>query len=140
MADIDLSHRYDDIIHLPHHVSPTRPRMSVADRAAQFSPFAALTGYDAAVKETARLTDEQIELDENSKTILNEKLQMILERLGEQIEVQITYFRPDSRKSGGAYVTATGVVKKIDTYERSVMMADGTKILIDRIYEIDGAV
>ena len=140
MADIDLSHRYDDIIHLPHHVSPTRPRMSVADRAAQFSPFAALTGYDAAVKETARLTDEQIELDENSKTILNEKLQMILERLGEQIEVQITYFRPDSRKSGGAYVTATGVVKKIDTYERSVIMADGTKILIDRIYEIDGAV
>lgn len=129
---------YEDIIDLPHHVSSTRNRMSMIDRAAQFSPFAALTGHSEAVKETERLTDEQIELDENRKTILNEKLQMILEKLKEHPEITFTFFRPDSRKSGGEYVEISGVVKKIDEIERCVRLIDGTKIFIDDIYEIQG--
>ena len=130
--------KYDDIINLPHHTSPKRPRMSMIDRAAQFSPFAALTGYDAAVKETARLTDRRIELDEYSKAALDERLQLIQEHLKEFPEVTITYFQPDERKDGGAYLTVTGAVKKIDTYEKCVVMIDKQKIPIDEIFEIDG--
>ena len=129
---------YDDIINLPHHVSSSRPHMSTLDRAAQFSPFAALTGYDAAVKETARLTDERIEPDEGTKVAMNERLLMIQEQLDDQSQVSITYFQPDNRKDGGAYIVATGCVKKLDEYERSVVMMDGTKIPIDDIIEIDG--
>lgn len=127
---------YEDIIDLSHHVSPTRNKMSMIDRAAQFSPFAALTGHDAAIKETARLTEQKTELDENEKTILNEKLQMIAEKIKEHPEVTITYFQPDCRKTGGKYVEVTGFVKKIDEYERCVRMQDGKKISIDEIYEI----
>lgn len=127
---------YEDIIDLPHHVSPNRNRMSMIDRAAQFSPFAALTGHDAAVKETARLTKEKIELDENAKTVLNEKLQMIAENLNAQSEITIIYFKPDERKSGGEYVEFRGAAKKIDEYERVIRMMDGTKISVDEIYEI----
>jgi hypothetical protein len=112
--------------------------MSTLDRAAQFSPFAALTGYDAAVKETARLTDERIEPDEGTKVAMNERLLMIQEQLDDQSQVSITYFQPDNRKDGGAYIVATGCVKKLDEYERSVVMMDGTKIPIDDIIEIDG--
>ena len=129
---------YDDIINLPHHVSSSRPRMSSIDRAAQFSPFAALTGYDNAVKETARLTEERIELDESRKAALNERLCIIQDTLVEQPTVIITYFQPDKKKSGGAYVTATGSVKKIDEYVRTVVMHDTTKIPIDEIISIDG--
>lgn len=138
MNSINRTHKYDDIINLPHHVSSTRAKMPISDRAAQFSPFAALTGYDAAVKETARLTDERIELDESSKTILNEKLQIIMERIQERPEITVTYFLPDEKKAGGAYANVTGCVKKIDEYERTVVMTDGTKIPIDHIYEIAG--
>lgn len=127
---------YEDIIDLSHHVSPTRNKMSMIDRAAQFSPFAALTGHDAAIKETARLTEQKTELDENEKTILNEKLQMIAEKIKEHPEVTLTYFQPDCRKTGGKYVEVTGFVKKIDEYERCVRMQDGKKISIDEIYEI----
>ena len=130
--------KYDDIINLPHHTSPKRPRMSMIDRAAQFSPFAALTGYDAAVKETARLTDRRIELDEYSKAALDERLQLIQEHLKEYPEVTITYFQPDERKDGGAYLSVTGSVKKIDTYEKCIVMMDKQKILIDEIFAIDG--
>jgi len=105
---------YDDIINLPHHVSVTRPHMTAVDRAAQFSPFAALTGYDAAIRETARLTDERVELDEYIKDALNKRLQIIAERMKEQPEITITYFQPDTKKSGGANITDTGTVKKID--------------------------
>lgn len=129
---------YDDIINLPHHVSASRPRMSALDRAAQFSPFAALTGYDDAVKETARLTDERIELDESSKAALNERLLMIQGQLNDQPQVSIIYFQPDDKKAGGTYITATGCVKKIDEYERTAAMKDGTKISIDDIIKIDG--
>lgn len=129
---------YDDIINLPHHVSASRPRMSALDRAAQFSPFAALTGYDDAVKETARLTDERVELDESSKAALNERLLMIQGQLDDQPQVSIIYFQPDDKKAGGTYITATGCVKKIDEYERTAVMKDGTKISIDDIIKIDG--
>ena len=132
---------YDDIINLPHHVSVTRPQMSVSDRAAQFSPFAALTGYDAAIKETARLTDERVKLDEYMKDVLSERLQILADRIREQHpEIVITYFQPDAKKEGGAYVTAVGTVKKIDEYERIVVMTDGTLIPIDEIISIDGQI
>jgi hypothetical protein len=132
--------QYNDIIDLPHHQSATRPHMTLHDRAAQFSPFAALTGYDDAVKETARLTDNKEELDEYRKEELNERLSMIYDTLDEQPEVSVTYFLPDKKKSGGAYVTVTGSVKKIDEYEHLVIMRDGTKIPIDDIYEISSVI
>ena len=106
------------------------------DRAAQFSPFAALTGYDAAIKETARLTDQKIELDDYEKEEINGKIQHIAEHLGEDFEVVITYFQPDGKKAGGAYVDALGVVKKIDEYERMIVFREGRKVSIDDILEI----
>ena len=108
---------YEDIVDLPHHVSRKHPQPTMADRAARFAPFAAITGYEEMVLEEARITDDRIELDENSKAALNEKLNMILEFIDEQPEVSITYFEPDKRKAGGAYVTVTGTVKRIDEYE-----------------------
>jgi hypothetical protein len=129
---------YDDIINLPHHTSASRPHMSVYDRAAQFSPFAALTGYDAAITETARLTNEKIELDEYNKADLSERLCMIQDLKDERPEVSITYFMPDKKKSGGEYITVAGCVRKIDEHERTVIMQDATKIPIDDILEIDG--
>lgn len=121
---------YEDIIHLPHHVSKKHPQMSMQDRAAQFSPFAALTGYDAAVEETARLTDRRIELDEYEAQHLDEQIQKIVEQLQEHPEVSITYFLPDARKDGGEYITVTGSVKKIENYERRIILTDGTSIPI----------
>ncbi|MEG2021922.1 MAG: hypothetical protein RR087_09100 [Oscillospiraceae bacterium] len=129
---------YDDIINLPHHVSTAHPQMSILDRAAQFSPFAALTGYDDAVKETARLTDTKIELDEYEKTILNERLRLVTDCIEEYPEITITYYKPDSRKNGGAYITVTGCVKKIDDFEKTVYMTDGMVISIEEIFEIEG--
>lgn len=136
MLSQESEHRYDDIINLPHHQSATRAHMSNHDRAAQFSPFAALTGYDDAVKETARLTNVKINLDEYEKEALNVRLSIIQDMLDEQPEVSVTYFLPDKKKAGGAYVTATGSVKKIDEYEHLVIMRDGTKIPIDDIADI----
>lgn len=131
---------YDDIIYLPHHVSMNRPHMAAIDRAAQFSPFAALTGHGAAIKETARLTDERVELDEYIKDALSERLQILAGRLKEKHEIAITYFQPDTKKCGGAYVTAISVVKKIDEYERVVVMSDCTVIPIHEIISIDGEI
>ena len=130
--------RYDDIINHPHHQSATRPHMSNHDRAAQFSPFAALTGYEDAVAEAARLTDTKIELHEYAKGAINERLNAIQDTLDEQPEVSITYYLPDKKKSGGVYVTVTGCVKKVDEYEHIVVMRDGTNVPIDDISEIDG--
>lgn len=132
--------KYDDIIHLPHHVSKTRPRMAIIDRAAQFSPFAALTGYEMAVKETARLTDRRVELDEYMKDAISYKMQIIEERLEENHEIAITYFRPDPKKDGGAYVTAIGEVKKIDHYKSIMVMNDNTLIPFGEIISIDGQI
>ena len=127
---------YEDIVDLPHHVSRKHPQPTMADRAARFTPFAAITGYEEMVLEEARVTDDRIEMDESSKAALNEKLNMILEFIDEQPEVSITYFEPDKRKAGGAYVTVTGTVKRIDEYEHLVIMTDGKKINIDEIYNL----
>ena len=128
--------KYEDIIHLPHHISQRRPRMPISDRAAQFSPFAALTGHDAAVKETARLTDEWIELTESRKESVNRQLQKVKEDIDEHPSIAVTYFVHDERKSGGEYVTMTGKVKKINEYERIILLEDETVIPIDMILDI----
>lgn len=130
--------QYEDIINLPHHVSPSRPQMPMSDRAAQFAPFAALTGYDAAIKETGRLTDDKIELDEEALTALDMKYQLLMDALDDAPEVTITYFQPDERKAGGKYVSAVGVVRKVDDFERRITMQDGAKIPMDDVLSIDG--
>lgn len=129
-------HRYDDIIGLPHHVSRKHPQMPLLDRAAQFAPFAALTGHEAAIKETARLTEEEIELDENSKELLDFRLQQLQEHLSEHPEVTVTYFCPDEKKTGGAYETVTGVVKKVDEYAGELVFTDGRRIGLGAIVEL----
>lgn len=128
---------YDDIINLPHHVSTKHPRMSALDRAAQFSPFAALTGHRAAITETARLTDARPQLDENRKEELDENLQIILAHLSLEPEVCITYFVPDKKKSGGSFLQVRGLVKKIDEAGHKVILNNGTDISIDDIYEME---
>ena len=133
-----MNGKYDEIMGLPHHVSKTRPQMPMSDRAAQFAPFAALTGYDSAIKETGRLTDERIELDEGALSALDMKYQLLMEALDEAPEVTITYFQPDERKAGGKYVSAVGTVKKIDDFERRITMRDGTRIPMDDVLSIDG--
>jgi len=133
-----MSGKYDDMLHLPHHVSSKHPQMSRANRAAQFSPFAALTGYDAAVKETARLTDQRIELDEEAKASLDLRLRLLADHLSEHPLISITYFQPDDRKDGGSYVTATGTVKKLDLYLNLLIMASGQKIPIGEVLSIEG--
>ncbi len=131
---------YEDIINLPHHISPTRPRMAMIDRAAQFSPFAALTGHAAAVRETARVTEAQMELTEDSRALLDEKLRMLIELLPSEPEATITWFEPDERKDGGAYIEVTGRVKKIDANQRTVTLANGAAIPMDRIVEIEAEI
>ena len=133
-----MNRKYNEIMGLPHHVSKTRPQMPMSDRAAQFAPFAALTGYDAAIKETGRLTDEKIELDVEALSALDMKYQLLMEALDEAPEVTITYFQPDERKAGGKYVSAVGTVKKIDDFERRITMRDGTRIPMDDVLSIDG--
>ena len=131
-----MNNRYDEIINLPHHVSKTRPQMPMSDRAAQFAPFAALTGYESAIKETGRLTDERIELDEEALAALDRKYQLLIEALDDAPEVTIIYFRPDERKAGGQYVSATGTVKKVDTFGRRILLQDGTRIPLDSVYDL----
>ena len=131
-----MNGKYDEIMRLPHHVSKTRPQMPMSDRAAQFAPFAALTGYDSAIKETGRLTDERIELDEDALTALNMKYQFLMDALDEEPEIKITYFKPDERKAGGEYVSVIGAVKKVDDFERLITMQDGTRIPMDDVYDM----
>ena len=128
---------YDDMIHLPHYQSKTRKRMSVSDRAAQFAPFAALTGHDEAVKETARLTEGHVELDEYELEELNRKLLYLQEHLDEKPQVTVTFFVPDAKKSGGAYRTFSGTVKKLLQFEGLIVMEDETEIFIEKILSIE---
>ena len=137
MAGCNDNHRYDDIIHLPHHVSNRHPQMSMMNRAAQFAPFAALVGHDAAIRETARLTGSKIEMDEYEKEELNRRIRFVENHLGEELSVVIHYFLPDSKKDGGSYVDTAGVVRKIDEYEQEIVLTDGSKIPIDNILTLE---
>ena len=128
--------KYADIISLPHHISESRKRMSLYDRAAQFSPFAALTGHDDALKETARLTESKPELDESEKQIIAEKLNMIIYSLPPETRVSITHFVPDGKKAGGRYHTANCFVIKYDEINRKIITSDKTEILIDNIIDV----
>lgn len=131
---------YSKIINLPHHQSATRKQMSNYDRAAQFAPFAALTGHDEAIKETARLTDDCLELGEDKLNDLSAKIQLLADRLSEQPEITVTYFVPDERKSGGSYADKTGTIRLIDEYERKLVFYDGDKIEIDRVIDFKGEI
>ena len=131
---------YRDMIGLPHPVSATRPQMPRHDRAAQFSPFAALTGFEDIIEESARLTDERLELSEERQFRINERLRLILENISERPEVKITYFVPDKRKSGGAYEAVTGSVRLIDECDGTVIFTDHRAVSIADIYDIEGEI
>ena len=131
-----MTEDYSDIINLPHHVSHNHPQMPMMARAAQFAPFAALTGYDAVINETARLTDRQVELEEYDNERLNRKFAELMTILDDRPEITVSYFLPDERKAGGSYNTTSGKVMKIDTYEHLLWMDDGTKIPITDIIDL----
>lgn len=132
-----MTGEYDDIINLPHHVSKTRPQMSMLERAAQFAPFQALTGYGAAIQETARLTEDKIELGDEDVALLNAKLQVLADHLPANPEVCIVWFKPDDRKAGGSYVKTTGKVKRIDDVASLISLQSGEKIQIENIIAIE---
>lgn len=131
-----MANKYGDIINLPHHISKKHPRMSLEDRSAQFASFVALTGYEDIIDETARITNAKIELDEESKLTLNRKIQEIKKKINEKLDITITYFIPDLKKTGGEYVEINGIVKKIDEYKKILILEDKTEILISNIIEI----
>lgn len=130
------TNKYQDILHLSRPRSQRHPPMSAHDRAGQFSPFAALTGFEAAIAETQRLTDSRITLEEGVKELLDQRMQEILERIETQPMVQILWFRYDPRKTGGEYITHIGRVKKVDTYNRQMLFTDGSAIPLEEIFSI----
>ncbi len=129
---------YDDILHLPHHKSAVYPSMSMHDRAAQFAPFAALTGYGDAIDETARSTDRKLKVEETKAQELDEAFARLSACVNETPSVSVMYFVPDEKKAGGTYVTTTGNVRKVDLFSRTLVFVDGTRLALDDIYEIDG--
>ena len=131
-----MSGPYDDIIELPHPTSTKHSRMPISDRASIFSPFAALTGHGDAIQETARLTETRIELDEDTKAVLDLKQQILADKIDEWPEVSVVWFRPDEKKDGGQYVTTTGQLKKVDDIERTLRLVDGTTIPLDDVLEL----
>lgn len=131
-------HKYEDMADLPHHVSSVHPQMDTKDRAAQFAPFSALTGQEAAIKETARLTQERKELDEEYQQILDERLQQLREQLHRKPFILITFFVTDEKKAGGTYVTVKDRVKKWKEYEQELVMENGTLIPLRDITELEG--
>ena len=135
---LKYDHSYDDIINMEHHVSKKHPQMSLYARSAQFAPFAALTGYEDAVRETARETSERIEIDEEIKGILDGKIQILLELVKKKPEVSITYFVQDLKKDGGEYITVEGIVKRIDIDNQCIIFADRREIPISEIIDISG--
>lgn len=132
------SGNYEDIINLPHHVSSRHPQMPLTARAAQFSPFAALTGHEDAIRETGRLTEDFREPDEDRRELLDNKIRLLQENLSGHPEVEVTYFQPDPKKSGGAYVTVRGRVKKIDNCSCRMIFTDQTALFLDSICSIEG--
>ncbi len=133
-----MTGKYDDMLRLPHHVSASRKPMAITARAAQFAPFAALSGYDAEVQEAGRLTDRPIEPDEYEKEAMNARLQLLARHLREKWVVSLVFFQPDERKAGGAYVTRTGTVKKLYETERLLTLTDGTVIPLDDLIALEG--
>lgn len=133
-----MSDSYEDIINMPHHTSRKHPRMSMENRAAQFAPFAALTGFSDEVKETARLTDRRIELEDEFKLIISNKLNYLLENKDKRSEVIVTYFVYDGKKSGGMYVDKKGIIKKINLQEGIIIFEDKEVISINEIIDIEG--
>lgn len=131
------THQYDDIIDLPHHVSSKRAPMPLSDRAAQFAPFAALTGYEAVIRETGRLTQPRLELTEGEKLHLNDALLWLHSRIEEKPFARFLVFQPDGRKSGGAYVTLEGKVKKIDIFEQQIILENRTKIFMADLIAVE---
>ena len=136
----DNQNKYNDIINMPHHISRKHKQMPILDRAAQFSPFAALSGYEDAVKETARQTDNRICLSEEAKSFINDKIQILNELLHTSPSISVTFFVPDDKKDGGSYITDTGTVKKIDDYKKAVIMNNGKRIPFKNILELDGEI
>ena len=132
-----MSGKYDDMLHLPHPTSARHPRMPIAERAAIFSPFSALTGHAGAIAETARLTDQKMELDEDTKAELDRRQAVLLEHIAEQPEVTVTWFQPDERKDGGAYFTTTGRLKKINEMNRVLILLDGTSIPLEDVADLE---
>lgn len=128
--------RYADIINLPHHVSKKHPQMPTSDRAAQFSPFAALTGYDEAVKETAQHTESRVELSDDQKAIINDKIVKVKDNIARRIVIEITYFVADERKQGGFYITVKGTAEKVDEFKRIIFLEGEVSIPIDDILDI----
>ena len=133
-----MTGKYDDMLQLPHHISASRKPMAITARAAQFAPFAALSGYDAEVQEAGRLTDRPIEPDEYEKEAMNARLQLLARHFREKWVVSLVFFQPDERKAGGAYVTRTGTVKKLYETERLLTLTDGTVIPLDDLIALDG--
>ena len=130
-------HKYDDIINLEHHVSTKHPRMSLENRSAQFAPFSALTGYEEAVTEEARVTESRIAIDEEAKIEVNEKLNYIMKHLDKNIIVSVTYFEKDKKKQGGSYKTIKGIIKKIDDFRKTIEMQTGEIIKIEELKKIE---
>ena len=133
-----MTNPYDDIIHLPHHVSTEHPHMPLRDRAAQFSPFAALVGYEDIIAESARRTSAKRELDESEKTELDRRLAVVASHLAEKPEIEVEYFVRDARKEGGEYVSRKGIVARILPVARKLVLADGTEIRVGDIVSIGG--
>lgn len=129
--------KYEDIINLPHHISSKHPQMSLEERSAQFAPFAALTGYEDCVEETARLTDERIDISEDIKEILNEKIRKIIKIIDKNPKIKLTYFIPDNKKNGGKYMTIEGKIKKIDEINQELILINGKKIKINDVIDIN---
>lgn len=135
-----ICHDYDDIIDLPHHTSERHPRMSMPSRAAQFSPFAALTGYGDVIDETARLTGRKIVLEDDQRLEIDQKLEFLRALIKTRPEATFCYFVADNRKEGGSYDTVTGAVRRIDDVERSIVLANNKRIPLDDVYSISGSV
>ena len=137
MNDRKDYHKYDDVIWRQHPTSKKHPRMSRMNRAAQFAPFAALTGYEESIEETARLTDRRIELSDKDIEDINIKLNFIKEHIKERPEVAITYFQPDERKEGGEYITVTGKVRRVDEVNKVLVFEDEKTVGIDVITNLN---
>ncbi len=127
------AHDYEDIIDMPHHESEVHQHMSLYERAAQFSPFAALTGHEDVIEETGRLTVSKVDIDESVKEKLDAELARIIDKIDECPYISVTYYKPDERKSGGAYITYEGNIQKIDEYARTIVMDNEVNISFDDI-------